>query len=321
MKKGNVLALVAFIIGLAWVFTLDEKARKEIHSRVLGWFTPAFKVQSAVARDPEEAADAKRDPRDLAAEKAQLRRDLNELKLFKERSMRLEAEVKQLSSMLGFMRKSEDLMIPARVIDRTTSNWWQSLVIDKGEEDGIFPDLPVRNEVGIIGKTAQVSARTAKVILLTDEQCRVAARVENTFEQGIVTGNRSRGGGQVKLRMLFLSKDAALPQGLRVISSGAGGVFPEGVLLGTVREFIAGDLYGEAILDATVDLSSIRNLFVIVPDLAMEDAALGSLKSRPAGEQGSRVLKAVPLHIHEAKNIPGELLPEQGGDEGRASDE
>lgn len=315
MKKINLLALVVFVVGLAWVFTLDDEARSRIHSRILGWFTPTFKAQSAMAGDPDVAADAERDPGELAQENAGLRRDIAELKVYRERSARLESEVNRLSSMLGFMQKAQDQLVPARVINRTSSNWWSSLVIDKGEEDGILPDLPVRNEVGIIGKTAQVSARSAKVILLTDEQCRVAARVENSPEQGIVTGSRSRGDDQIKLRMLFLSKDAVLPPGRRVISSGAGGVFPEGVVLGTVREFVAGDLYGEAVIEPAVDLSMVRDLFVMVPfpetgHSNQEKSEFG--KDRQVGE----ILRAVPAGDRVGSKDQPRGESERGGSDG-----
>lgn len=265
MKKVNLLASVIFVAGLAWVFALDDQARAKIHGSVLGWFTPALELQSALVGDPEVAAAVRREPVELARENVSLKKELAELKIFRERSTRLELEVNRLSSMLGFMRRVEYRLVPARVIHRTTSNWWSSLVIDKGEKDGVTPDLPVRNETGIIGKTAQVSERSAKVLLLTDEQCRVAARVENSPEQGIVMGSRSSGDDRVKLRMLFLSRDAALPAGRKVISSGAGGVFPEGVVLGTIKDFVTGDLYGEALVEPAVDLSMVRDLFVIVP--------------------------------------------------------
>jgi len=297
MRKINLLALVAFIASLAWVFTLDRESRGQIQSRVLEWFTPIFKTQTALEGNPEIEADRQREAGVLAAENAELRRELAEARVYRERSDQLQVEVNKLNAMLGFVKQSREHLIPARVINRTASNWWSSVVIDKGGEDGVGTDLPVRNEIGIIGKTAQVSPNSAKVILLTDEQCRVAAQIEGTLEQGIVMGTRGEGDGKGELRMRFLSKDATIPPGLKVISSGAGGLFPAGVFLGTVQEFIEGDVYGEAVVEPAVDLSVVRDLFVIVQDFpsddvpAPEDVAPSSGDAEPEDQS---VLRAEP---------------------------
>ena len=66
----------------------------------------------------------------------------------------------------------------ARVLRRSASNWWTTVILDKGSMDGIGTDSPVITDVGLVGKTGKVALHTAEVMLLTDEECRVAARVE-----------------------------------------------------------------------------------------------------------------------------------------------
>ena len=151
----------------------------------------------------------------------------------------------------------------AMVIGRSSSASSNSLVIDKGSLDGIVANSPVITSVGLVGKTATPEAHTTKVILLTDELCRVSAKVEGTFEQGILAGERAAQAGQPQLRLRFLSRDAKINIGSRVYSTGEGGVFPADQLLGRVKEFISGDVSGEAIVEPAVDFSTLDEVFVM----------------------------------------------------------
>ena len=76
---------------------------------------------------------------------------------------------------------------------RDSSTWWRTVTINRGKEDGIEGDMPVVTDEGLVGKTTTVGNNISVVLLLSDENCRVAASVEGTREQGIVSGERVRG--------------------------------------------------------------------------------------------------------------------------------
>ena len=97
--------------------------------------------------------------------------------------------------------------------------------------------MPVLTDEGLVGNTTTVSANISVVLLLSDENCRVAASVEGTREQGIVTGERVAGNLTPMLDLKFLSKQADLKAGQKVYTSGVGGVFPSGLFVGTVQHF------------------------------------------------------------------------------------
>ena len=151
----------------------------------------------------------------------------------------------------------------AKVISRSSSASSHSLVIDKGSLDGIVANSPVITSVGLVGKTATPEPHTTKVILLTDELCRVSAKVEGTLEQGILAGEREAQAVQPQLHLRFLSRFAKINVGASVYSSGEGGVFPADLLLGCVKQFISGDVSGEAIVEPAVDFSTLNQVFVI----------------------------------------------------------
>ena len=121
--------------------------------------------------------------------------------------------------------------------------------------------MPVITDRGLVGKVTDVSASMSEVMLVTDEDCKVAAKVEGTKEQGICGGSRAPEG---ELELAFLSKLADLQPGQKVYTAGvSGGVFPSGIALGTVKSFRARDLDGEAILEPAADLGSLEEVFVV----------------------------------------------------------
>ena len=138
-------------------------------------------------------------------------------------------------------------------------------MIDRGLEDGIASDLPVVTDVGLVGKTATVSPNSSIVLLLTDEKCRVAAKIEGSRDRGILMGIRGATRLAPDLKLRYVSKDANPKRGTRVYSTGKGGVFPSNLLLGVVKSFRpVDDLYGEATIQPAVDFQELDDVFVIV---------------------------------------------------------
>jgi rod shape-determining protein MreC len=123
--------------------------------------------------------------------------------------------------------------------------------------------MAVVTEEGLVGKTTTVSDNIAVVLLISDENCRVAAKVEGSREQGIVSGERVSGAQTPFLELNFLSKQANLPPGAKVYTSGVGGVFPSGLLVGGVVEYKVRELDGQARLSTAVDLTRLQDVFVI----------------------------------------------------------
>ena len=82
-------------------------------------------------------------------------------------------------------------------------------------------------------------------------------------EQGIVAGERVTGGLTPMLNLNFLSKQANLQPGQKSFTSGVGGVFPSGLLIGSVKSFRTRELDGQAQLTPAVDLSHLEDVFVV----------------------------------------------------------
>ena len=142
----------------------------------------------------------------------------------------VEHEVNRLRHALNYRERSLFRLVPAEIVSRDSSTWWRTVTINRGEEDGLAPEMPVLTDEGLVGRTTTVSANIAVVLLVSDENCRVAASVEGTREQGIVTGERVAGSLSPMLDLNYLSKQAELKAGQKVYTSGVGGVFPSGLV-------------------------------------------------------------------------------------------
>ena len=257
------LALVFFVASLAAVFLLDTPTTRRIQEKVLAVFAPFIESSAAAGGLVDAVSAPSMDPLELAERNEKMRLELQGLRIIAQKYNQLVDENAQLRRVLEFKTSSPFKMTAARVIKRSSTTWWNTLLIDKGSLDGLGTDSPVITDQGLVGKTGKLAPRMAEVILLTDEMCRVSAKVEGTLEQGILSGERAGLDTVPNLHLRFLTRDAPINVGANVYSSGEGGVFPANLLLGRVVRFQNRDISGEAIVKPAVDFSALEHVFVI----------------------------------------------------------
>ena len=106
----------------------------------------------------------------------------------------VEHEVNRLRHALAYRERSLFRLVPAEIVSRDSSTWWRTVTINRGEAGWhSSPTCRSLTDEGLVGQTTTVSANISVVLLVSDENCRVAASVEGTREQGIVTGERVPG--------------------------------------------------------------------------------------------------------------------------------
>ena len=325
MKHLNLLAFVIFSLALAWVFMIPTEAKRKIQRPILAMFGMVNKTANAITVDedvvngvnlaPAELAE-KYDKKELSERYSYLLREVMELRAIKSQYAQIQRDNKNLRDSLGFTRsprgQSLQGLVPARVIKRESSTWWSELWINKGENSGIVLDSPVLTTThaeggeearpALIGKVVGVSETTARVLLLTDERCKVAARVEGTRESGLLMGSRAQDGTPV-LKLRYLSKGAKELESranAMVLSSDAGGVVPLNFLLGSVQRYESLEFYGEATVAPAVKFTELTDVFVILP----EDEAKVLAEAEKA--DAAAAAKAVPrAAIPVNENTPG----------------
>jgi rod shape-determining protein MreC len=269
-SRLNLVAVGAFAIALIalLIFAARQDNVRRLQAGFLGLITPFLRSGSDVDRKVTAFREGMKTVSQLDSEVKGLRTSNAQLSAENQTLRGLEAENNQLRNALRYRERAVFQLMPARIIARDASTWYHTVTIDRGSAELIAPDMPVLTEEGLVGKTTIVSEHSSVVVLLSDENCKVSVNVENTREQGIARGERNSSNTIPVVSLYFLSKDAKLQPGTKVLTSGVGGVFPPGITVGTVKEFRVnpGALDGSATIVPAVDLTTLQDVFVVVSE-------------------------------------------------------
>ncbi len=237
------------ILSIALIFTNRNPQVQALRSDITDFaefaFQPIYKLHEAV-----RLWDENRRLREIAA-----RMSL--------RSAQLEEGLREnirLREMLNFARNSPYRLIAAEVIGVAPDPAVRGLLIDRGSDDGVEVNMAAVTVQGGVGRVYRVGGSTAAVQLLVDPHLGVAGRLAEIRENGIV---HSTGRGWLRLDGVPVSAEVAA--GDVVITSGQGGIFPQGLKIGTVKTVKPADggWLWEITLDAAVDFNRLEEVFII----------------------------------------------------------
>ena len=202
------------------------------------------------------------------------RRLLRETDLLREENNRLREHAvtaQRLAALLQFKEQQSFHSLPARVIGKDATNWYQAVLLDKGESDGVQPEMGVITPAGAVGRIVKTTLSTSVVLLLTDPNNAVAGLVQRTRDEGIVEGTARRG-----IRIKHIPLLSTVEDGDWIVTSGLVGGFPRGLPIGTVTkiEMEEGELFKVAEVDPAVDFSKLEEVLIItvLPDAPTPDA-------------------------------------------------
>lgn len=169
--------------------------------------------------------------RSLVSENEKLQQRVLQLEAERSRLLEAEATNHRLQELLQFRPQVPSSSITASVIGSSASTWFRSLILDKGSSAGILKGMAVVSPLGVIGQVVAVTSRSAKVLLLTDPNSGVDAFVQRSRARGIVSGSLDYGP-----IMKYVKRSEDVKEGDRLITSGLDGVFPKGLLVGTITK-------------------------------------------------------------------------------------
>ncbi len=263
MRPINLISLLLFLAAIVWVLTLSEKTVQQVHATYYSMVSPFLKSGSSIERRAQEFIKEVEHSKNLEKQVSLLEKNLGTLQVYKNRFHELEKENSELRAALHFKERTRFNVITARVIRRNPSTWWKTAIIDRGQESGIGVQVPVLSYGGLVGKIDQTTEGMSTLLLLTDEACQVSAKIEDTPEVGIVSGIRGKIGQESSLKLRYLSKEAPITKGMKVYTTGRGGLFPPNVLIGTISAYESGSFDGIATVTPSVDFKSLNIVFAI----------------------------------------------------------
>jgi rod shape-determining protein MreC len=172
--------------------------------------------------------------RSLAAENAKLRDDNTRLQQQLATLAEAGRENINLHALLNYKKHVPLRTVGAHVTGHDAGNWWKSIQLDRGSADGLRENLAVVNADGLVGKVVSVTQGEARVLLLIDPNCKVSALLQDTREAGVLAGRDEAFTTDPSCLMTFVNRNAKPRKNETVITSGLGGIFPKGIVIGTV---------------------------------------------------------------------------------------
>ena len=165
----------------------------------------------------------------LYQQNQELRRELQQMKAWREAALQLEQKNARLLDLNQVRLDPKLTHVTGVVMADSGSPFRQSVLLNVGARDGIRDGWATMDGIGLVGRISGVGERTSRVILLTDSNSRIPVTVQPTGQKAILSGDNSP-----SPPLEFLEHPDMIRPGDRVVTSGDGGVFPAGLLVGQV---------------------------------------------------------------------------------------
>jgi rod shape-determining protein MreC len=229
--------LVVLLIGLFLLWRIDsprvERLRIEIIDRVIpnfAWATYPLTGAINIIRSARSYAG-------IYQQNQELRRELQQMKAWKEAALQQEQENARLQDLNNVRLDPKFVKITGVVLADSGSPFRQTVLLNIGKRDGIVDGWAAMDGIGLVGRIAGVGERTSRVVLLSDTASRVAVTIESNGQTALLVGDNTS-----NPLIDFLEDPETVRPGDRVMTSGDGGVFPPGILVGQVTQTQSGRL-------------------------------------------------------------------------------
>lgn len=203
---------------------------------------------------------------DLRDENAELKKEIAELKKELRDGETDARENESLRSLLSLKEAHPEYTFEcAEIIARDPSNWFNIITVDKGKADGIAVNQPaVAAGNALIGRVCEVGSTWSKIITITDREHSAGAEILRSGEYAVVNGDGvlAKDG---KCKLSYISKNSDIVVGDTVVTSGLGGIYPKGLLIGKITE-IKPDIQGisqYAVIKPDADVAEMSAVLII----------------------------------------------------------
>lgn len=202
----------------------------------------------------------------LQRQNRQLREEVELLRAQNLTASEYASENQRLRALLGYKQVSVQFdLVAAGVIGRESVTWSSVITINRGTIDGVANNMAVVTELGLVGHVLEASANTSKVQLILDPRSSVGTLVQRPDSRvaGIVEGDMNDPNHP---RMVNIPKDANVQVEDAVVTSGFGGVYPKGIVVGKIKEIHndEGGLLKYGIIETSVNFEKLEDVAVIV---------------------------------------------------------
>jgi rod shape-determining protein MreC len=231
MARFAFLSLVAVSFALMLLGKAEVVVVERVRMALMDALAPVFSVMSEPAEMVSSvAAEAQRVAR-VYEENRTLREQVTRLEHWQEAARRLDAENQALRGLLNFPADPDTHSVTGRVIGDSGGSFVRSVLVAVGSQQGVAKGQAVVTGEGLVGRVTEVGERSARILLITDLNSRIPVVVDSSRDRAVLAGDNT-----ARPRLLYLSPDAHVAPGDRIVTSGHGGALPAGLPVGVIAE-------------------------------------------------------------------------------------
>jgi rod shape-determining protein MreC len=233
LRKNQILLSSCFCLLLS-LYILTAAARGQLKNDPIGpmllWIMRPLQIAAQTTMNwIQDIQDSYSTLAGYKSENEKLRKRIEQLEVERNQLLEAEATNRRLQQLLEFRSRLPSGTVTASIIADSASSWFKSCLLDKGSADGVRKGMAVVTPLGIVGQVVAVTGRTAKVLLLSDPNSGVDVLVQRTRARGIVSGSLDDG-----TTLKYVKRSEDIQEGDRLVTSGLDGIFPKGIVVGTV---------------------------------------------------------------------------------------
>lgn len=287
------IGLLVFVLVSVFLFwRIDSPRVERFRAQLIDKAVPSFSWAMAPVTAVVNMAHDFQSYQRIYEQNQELRRELQRMKAWKEAALQLEQKNAKLLDLNKVRLDPKLTFVTGVVLADSGSPFRQSVLVNVGTRDGVQDGWATMDGIGLVGRISGVGTSTSRVILLTDSNSRIPVTIQPSGQKALLSGDNS-----ARPPIDFIDSPEAVRPGDRVVSSGDGGVFPAGLLIGQIAQ----DPDRRLRVRLTADYERLEFLRV--------------LRSRPVervSDQGQLLVPARPIQGPENPLTN----PDDGGDNG-----
>ena len=229
LRRLVTVILLLILFGLFVVWRIDNPRVEKFRALVIDTFVPNFEWILRPMTSVVKLAQDYQSYEKLLEQNKELRRELQQMKSWKEAALQLEQENARLLDLNQLRLDSKLTHVSGIVIADSGSPFRQSVLLNIGSRDGIQDGWAAMDGLGLVGRISGVGSSTSRVILLTDNASQIPVIVQPSGQRAILMGDNS-----FAPPVEFIENVDLVRPGDRIVTSGGGGVLPAGLLVGTL---------------------------------------------------------------------------------------
>ncbi|HET7265762.1 MAG TPA: rod shape-determining protein MreC [bacterium] len=255
----SLLCIVALVILTAQMRSPD--------GRRIGWLGTALEAvlappAVALAKVSGAFADAWGFISEIGTLRTENQRLSAEVARLREENARLRPDAQEngrLRALLGFKQQLPYRSLAARIVGRDPSQWFSTVLVDRGASEGVARDDPVITSDGVVGHVIETAGSWARVLLVADPRSAVSVVLDRSREAGVVVGQ-----GQTDLKVTYLSREADVRAGDLLLTSGLGPIYPKGLPVGRIVSVSRATMFQDAVVRPTSDLGHLEDVLIVL---------------------------------------------------------